>query len=177
MVVLNVFWILKVVLQTNLKIKIMKTKFQFGKMKINLATLGLFLFTSFSFAQTKLIAHKSHSGTKMTFRIAYEHNLFQLNQSNFGLPGNKNIVLLDSVIVINDSVTLLKLRESVVCFPFNTNYKNVKPTDFNKKTIQVINHKVFNKKNTITTIKSMQYFGINFSNSIDEVVFIGFKKK
>jgi len=88
----------------------MKSNFQSVNGKINLMLVLFLLSMSFSFAQTKVISHKSHSGSKKTFRIAYEKSLFNLNQSNFGLPGNRNIVLLDTVIAVNDSVTILKMR-------------------------------------------------------------------
>jgi len=154
----------------------MKSNFQSVNGKINLMLVLFLLSMSFSFAQTKVISHKSHSGSKKTFRIAYEKSLFNLNQSNFGLPGNRNIVLLDTVIAVNDSVTILKMRESAVCYPFNTSYKDLKKSDFKSKTVRINNHKIFNKKNTISTIKTSNYFGINFLNSIEEVVFVGFKK-
>ncbi|RZK55325.1 MAG: hypothetical protein EOO87_08170, partial [Pedobacter sp.] len=36
-------------------------------------------------AQTKLISHKSHSGSNSNFRLALNKNLFDIEQSNFGL--------------------------------------------------------------------------------------------
>lgn len=37
------------------------------------------------FGQTKLISHRSHSGDDATFRVAVEHDLFDIGNSNFGL--------------------------------------------------------------------------------------------
>lgn len=41
--------------------------------------------SSYSFAQTKLIAHKSHSGSGKNFTLALKSNKFRLKHSNFGL--------------------------------------------------------------------------------------------
>lgn len=141
--------------------------------------LLIFLFTAFiAKAQTKVIGHKSHSGSHNSFAKAYKNNLFDTNKSNFGLPGNRTIVLLDKVIAVNDSVTILRLRESIVCFPFDTSYKDLKISDFNSKTDTIKNHKIFNKKNTIAFIKSNRnFYPVRFSNPIDSVVFVGFRKK
>lgn len=138
----------------------------------------LFLFTTvICQAQTKVIAHKSHSGSKKSFAKAYQNNLFDINRSNFGLPGNRNVVILDKVVAVNDSVTILKMRESIVCFPFNTNYKDLKETDFKVKIDTLKNHKIFNKKNSEAYIKSIKkYFPIQFNNPIDSVKFVGFRK-
>ena len=145
-------------------------------MKIKLLLLFL-LTTIICPAQTKVIAHKSHSGSKKSFAKAYQNNLFDINRSNFGLPGNRNIVILDKVVAVNDSVTILKMRESIVCFPFNTNYKDLKETDFKVKIDTLKNHKIFNKKNSEAYIKSIKkYFPIQFNNPIDSVKFVGFRK-
>ncbi|RZL30277.1 MAG: hypothetical protein EOO96_18460, partial [Pedobacter sp.] len=49
----------------------------------------LFIITCFistvCFSQTKLIAHKSHSGSNANFRLAMNKNLFDIGQSNFGI--------------------------------------------------------------------------------------------
>lgn len=140
--------------------------------------LLLFLLTSvICQAQTKVIAHKSHSGSKKTFTKAYKHNLFDIKRSNFGLPGNRNIVILDKVVAINDSVTILQMRESVVCFPFHTKYKDLKESDFKIKIDTLKNHKIFNKNNSEASIKSIKnYFPLQFNNPIDSVKFVGFRK-
>lgn len=155
----------------------MKTQVQQlnGKWKLIIA---LFFLTLTSFAQTKIIAHKSHSGSKKTFLKAYRNNLFDTNRSNFGLPGNTNLVVLDSVIAVNDSVTILKMRESIVCYRFGTSYKDLKKSDFKPKTIKLKNDKIFNRKNSLSFIKSSNnMIGIKFNNPIEEVVFVGFKKR
>lgn len=47
--------------------------------------LVLGVISSYSFAQTKLIAHKSHSGKGKNFTLALKSNKFRLKHSNFGL--------------------------------------------------------------------------------------------
>lgn len=146
-------------------------------MKINL--LLVFLFTTFLCgAQTKLIAHKSHSGSRHSFSKAYEKNLFDINRSNFGTPGNSNIVILEAVIAVNDSVTVLKMKESNVCYPFGTSYKDLKESDFKDKTHTLINHELLYKNNSLALIKSREKdeYPICFQNPIRKIEFIGFKE-
>ena len=53
------------------------------KQKLTL-TLFLALLLTTSFGQTKLIAHKSHSGNSSNFKTSLSHNLFDMKASNFG---------------------------------------------------------------------------------------------
>lgn len=144
-------------------------------MKIKIILLSFFI-TAFCHAQTKVIAHKSHSGSNRSFSKAYQQGSSDLNRSNFGLPGNKNIFVLDTVVAVNDSVTILKMRESSVCFPYKTAYTELKDSDFKSKTVRLVNDPVFTRKNTVTFIKSAKYYEVDFSNPMNAVVFIGFKK-
>jgi hypothetical protein len=152
-------------------------KYQKSKaMKISILLL-IILTTFLSQAQTKVIAHKSHSGSRNSFMKAYQKNLFDINRSNFGLPGNKTIVVLDKVVALNDSITVLKMRESVVCYPFQMSYKKLKDSDFKPKVDTLKNHKIFNRKNSVAAIKAFKnYYPVQFNNSIDSVSFIGFRK-
>lgn len=145
------------------------------RMKILIVSC-LLLFLLPAHAQTKLIAHKSHSGSASTFSKAYQDGLFAIQNANFGLPGNNNIQVLDTVIALNDSVTLFKYRESIVCHRWGTDYKQLSGSDFQAKVDTVVNHPIFNRKNTLKFVKSAATpYPIWFVNLIDEVVFIGFK--
>ena len=156
----------------------MKTPVSYLNGKIKWIIVIFLISIASSYAQTKIVAHKSHSGSKKTFLKAYKNNLFDSNRSNCGLPGNTNLILLDSVIALNDSVTILKMRESIVCYRFGTSYKDLKKSDFKPKTIKLINDKIFNRKNSVSFIKSSNNVNaVKFNNSIDEVVFVGFKKR
>jgi hypothetical protein len=144
-------------------------------------TTLFFLFLSlagFGSAQTKVIAHKSHSGSTNAFAKAYKNNLFDMKSSNFGLPGNQTIFVLDTVIAINDSVTILKRRESIVCHAWGTDYKKLKKNDFKTKTDTLVNSDILNAGNSIEFIKAnlnINYFEVWFVNDVNDVVFIGFK--
>ena len=144
-------------------------------MKLLCSTLLLFVFYG-SYAQTKVIAHKSHSGSHKSFAKAYHNNLFDIKRSNFGLPGNRNIVVLDKVKALNDSLTVLYFRESIVCYQYGTSYSKLKKSDFKSKTDTVKNHKIYKKSNTATFIKSKGNRPIRFDNPIDSVQFFGFMK-
>lgn len=145
-------------------------------MKTTIVLLLLFA-TFFCQAQTKVIAHKSHSGSTHTFKKAYQNNLFDINRSNYGLPGSRKMVLLDSIIAINDSLTVLKYRESNACYAYGTKLEDVDKSDFKTRTERVINHSVLNKKNSKSFIISNEYtIPIRFVNPIENVVFVGFKK-
>ena len=63
-------------------------------MKVNILVI-LLLSTIWCQAQTKPIAHKSHSGSVSSFAKAYQNNLFDINRSNFGGPGTMPITVLD----------------------------------------------------------------------------------
>ncbi|TPG45310.1 hypothetical protein [Flavobacterium pectinovorum] len=143
-------------------------------MKLKILLVLLF-FTLLAQAQTKVIAHKSHSGSKNSFAKAYKNNLFDISHSNFGLPEHK-IIILDTVIAVHNSLTILKIRESIHTYTSGVNYKNLKKSDFKFKTT-MISDSLFNEKNTVRYIKSAPpyRYPLYFLNSIDSVVFIGFK--
>ncbi|MFN3916296.1 MAG: hypothetical protein ACK4K0_01025 [Flavobacteriales bacterium] len=146
-------------------------------MKTTLLVL-LLSFTGLCSAQTKVIAHKSHSGNANSFSKAYKNSLFDMKNSNFGLPGNMSIFILDTVISVNDSITAYKYRESKVCYQYGTNYKNLKNKDFNHKTDTIVNHPELIKGNTVEHIKASRRVALPiwYQNPLDEVVFIGFRE-
>ena len=53
------------------------------------------------FSQTRLISHKSHSGSMATFSTALENSLFDIAESNFGLPPTR--FSIDSVVLLEDN--------------------------------------------------------------------------
>ena len=54
------------------------------------------LFSISSYAQTKLISYRSHSGSNAHFRTAVEKNMFDIGHSNFGIVEMEKI---DSVVM------------------------------------------------------------------------------
>jgi hypothetical protein len=142
-------------------------------MKILILFSLLLIWFDFS-AQTKIIAHKSHSGSNSSFNKAYRNNLFDINHSNFGEPGNQTIIIIDSIIAIDASVTIIKNRTSTVCHPFGTDYKTLQTSDFVSRTDTVINHDLFRDKNALETIKYQLPSNFWFVNQVEEITFIGF---
>ncbi|MES2485174.1 MAG: hypothetical protein V4581_04395 [Bacteroidota bacterium] len=76
-----------------------------------------FLFTLLSvsaFSQTRLISHKSHSGSMATFNTALENSLFDIAASNFGAPGSEMRFVVDSVILLPDNRAVIISSEKDV---------------------------------------------------------------
>lgn len=146
-------------------------------MKIKIVLFFIFI-SALSQAQTKVIAHKSHSGSNKTFSNAYKKNLFDIGHSNFGLPGGTKIVILDSVIVVRNSLTILKIRESIHTYPYKFDYKNLDKTDF-KSITRMLSDSLFNDKNSVQYIKNAPpyRYPFFFANPIDSVIFVGFKRR
>lgn len=143
------------------------------KTKITFILLFVSLFCT---CQTKIIAHKSHSGSRATFFKSYQKT--SSGQSSFGLPSMVNIVILDTIIAVNKSVTLVKMRRSIVCHRIDKSIKDLKKSDFETKIDTFVNHKYFNRKNKVGFIKNYlnEKSNIQFANSVESIVFIGFKK-
>ncbi len=145
-------------------------------MKTVFSIMILFIAT-ISQSQTKLISHKSHSGSRSTFSKAYKNGLFDISGSNYGLPGNRNIIVIDTIIAVNKSMTVVKWRESNVCYQYGTSYKALGKKDFITKVDTLVNDNVLNKKNALSYIKSSSYlFPIRLQNPVETVVFIGFRQ-
>lgn len=146
-------------------------------MKIKLLIITLVV-TFSSVAQTKLIAHKSHSGSKHSFSKLYQKKSLDGFSSNFGLPGRASIVIVDTIIAVNNSITIFKMRKSNSCYLSGTDYKSVDKSNFNSISDTLSNDKIFNKRNSVLYIKQMgkKSCRIRFANSLDEAVFIGFRK-
>lgn len=132
--------------------------------------IHLIFFTNVVFAQTKLIAFKSHSGNMENFKNAYEENLFDLPNDNFGAAPNRwvNEAALDSLIYINDTAVIM-VTSNYCMSEFSINYKNWGP---GKDT--VYNHPLFCKKHSLDSIKEVLKTSYNFANSMDTVKFIGY---
>lgn len=109
-------------------------------------------------SQTRLIAFKSHSGSMENFSTALDNNLFDIAESDFGLPP---AVTLDSVILIKKSVAvLISNREGYTGAPSH------------KDTVR--SKTLFNNKVSLDSIKHNLRRFIRFTNPVDSVKFIGF---
>src|SRR5258705_9999346 len=69
------------------------------------------LFSTALMGQTKKIAFESHSGSPENFNIALSNEIFDNDESDYGLPPNKPAYKLDRVILISDSVSVLISKE------------------------------------------------------------------
>jgi len=134
-----------------------------------LCVFSLFLCIQFGFSQTKLIAHKRHSGTN--FHYALSNNTSDIKDSNFGEAPVRIVqnAQLDSLIFIDDVKAIMvtsgycremRVRDSVSV------WKPGRDT--------VYNHVLFSKKHKLDSIKQVLKTQYHFKNDIDKVVFIGY---
>lgn len=132
--------------------------------------IHLIFFTNLVLAQTKLIAFKSHSGNMEIFKNAYEENLFDLPNSNFGMAPEPTIeeAALDSLIYLNDTAVIM-VTSNYCMRAISKKYRAWRP---GRDT--VYNHPLFGKKHALDSIKDVLKTSYNFANSMDTVKFIGY---
>lgn len=131
--------------------------------------------TAVSFAQTKKIAFKSHSGSDKNFSIALENNLFNMDESNFGLPSPKVVFTktLDSVICLADNITVLVITNySTETFPLKG-----KPVKAGSAYDTVYNHPLFSQKHSLDSIRRVLKIQNEYQNLVQKIVFVGFDNK
>lgn len=129
-------------------------------------------------AQTKWIAHKSHSGSKTSFTKALHSNLFNIGESNFGMAPQRHVrnSNLDTVKLLSPTVAVMVTSESC----YWEDYGGGDRTNgqlWSAGTDTVYDHPVFNRKHSVEEIKKKlkeEYF---FQNPVDSIVFIGFDGK
>ncbi|SMC81083.1 hypothetical protein [Moheibacter sediminis] len=129
-------------------------------MKTILFILAAIFSLSVISAQTKLISHKSHSGSDANFALALKGNLFNISESNLGLP--TTIPSLDSVIYISE--------EKVVTIS-SERFENGHVWRTKKDTLK--NDELFSKKHSLDSIKSEMKKTPTIYN-IDSIVFVGY---
>lgn len=128
---------------------------------------------STSYAQTKRIAFKSHSGNSEHFKQALSAALFENEGSNFGIAPQRYVTEahLDTVIFINDTtVELVTSHHS----HFEDDFRSTSHPNLWKPGHEiVVNHPVFNSEKTIEEMKEIVQKTYHFKNDISKVVFIG----
>ena len=123
-------------------------------------------------AQTKKIAFESHSGSPENFNIALANELFDSDNSDFGLPAPKDIKTykLDSVIFVSDTVSVVVKKEYSRLF--------TAPKDSAKftRTVKdtVYNDLLFARKHSLDSIKTVLKTDGQYINPVRKVVFIGY---
>jgi hypothetical protein len=122
------------------------------------------------FSQTKLIAHKSHSGSEASFHSAYKNNFFDLGNSNFGNIPDRTVTTasLDSLIFISDTIAIMVTSE--YCKRLRDPKREKTIWRAGKDT--VYNHPLFTKKYSIEHIRNYlkQYY--HFQNPVDSIKII-----
>lgn len=127
----------------------------------------LLLTSTFAIAQTKMIEHKSHSGTIANFDPENVPN------SNFGVAPRRNVTKarLDSVIFVDEHTAIMVTSNCEVDFDGSdtTWWKPGRET--------VIDHPLFSKQHQLSFIKTELKNQYHFRNNINSVVFIGYDNK
>ena len=147
---------------------------KFIKMR-TLSTVILSLLCGIIFSQTKLISHKSHSGSNENFRVSVEENLFDIGDSNLGAAPDRfeRNANLDSVIYISKEKIILVTSEHCITSDRN-DYKIINKKVWNAGRETVFHSPLFSKNHSLDSIKSVLKQEYNFRNDINKVVFIGF---
>ena len=147
-----------------------------------------------SLAQTKVIAHKSHSGNSNTFAKAYQNNLFDMSRSNFGefIQPEVKSAQLDSLIYVNDTCQIMVTSEScenvfggnAITKEWNNetqSWQEALEVSKDKKTSvwkagrdTVYHHYLFSNNESLEWIKARIKKDFYFANSIDSTVFVGY---
>lgn len=124
-------------------------------------------------SQTRLIAHKSHSGKANN--INHNFSIGDSWFSNFGAAPQKLIrnAHLDSVVYINDSITVM--FTSTHCLDLYDHFNEENIWKAGKDTL--INHPVFSQNIEVDSMKDIIQKQYYFKNKISDVKFIHFDKR
>jgi hypothetical protein len=146
-------------------------------MKLRFLTATFLVITACCSAQTRRIAFESHSGNPQHFQLAISNDLFDGDESDFGLPPEKEVKTykLDSVIYVSDSVSVLVKKE--YSRPFNEPKTAAKYVQTVKDTI--CNDPLYSNKHGLDQIREQlkkDSFYINWNN-LNKVIFVGYDNK
>lgn len=133
---------------------------------------------SFSSGQTRMINHKSHSGSRSNFSRSLSSSLFYKGESNFGMAPQRHVrnSKLDSVILLSEKVAVMVTSESCHYEDYDGRDQS-KPYLWSAGKDTVYEHEVFNSGKSVEEIKKILKSEYYFANSIDDVVFLGFDGK
>lgn len=125
------------------------------------------VFCVFGYSQTKLISHKSHSGSNENFRIAFENNLFDIENSNFG-------EMRYDVVDVNITDSVVKISENKIVV-FSTEYTE----RYNRKTQKKCSKDERTRllKDTIIIVPKSKRKGITEKEARTKIDSIGYYKK
>jgi hypothetical protein len=140
-------------------------------MKTILVTL-LLACSGISFGQTKLIFHKSHSGSRNAFVKTINGNY-----SNFGnIPMQQiTIAALDSVIYLTDTSAIMVTKACTQMVRYRqTELKPGEENLWRPGRDTVYNHPLFSKKHALDSIRNAVKSEYYFKNDIDSTRFVGY---
>lgn len=146
----------------------------------NLILILLLNFSFFAFSQTKLIAFKSHSGSNNNFAIAFENNLFDLDNSNLGeyKIDVKDYTNLDSVKLIS-KVRIVRFTSDFTTRKYKRTNQKCTDDEKIKSSIDTLVIKPKSSKKGLTSleVKSKLDSLKIYNNTLTPTLFKGFDKK
>ena len=136
---------------------------------------GLFL-TTLSFAQTKTIAHKRHSGNKTHFSTYLKLEGTNGGTSNLGMAPEKWVrnSELKKVIFINDTLAAMVTEET--CYN-EYSYRQQETEKWRAGTDTVTRHPLFSSELTVDSMRKILHADYYFANDMKDVEFVGFGER
>lgn len=128
------------------------------------------LFSIAGFGQTKLISHRSHSGSNAHFRTAIENNLFDIGNSNFGLVVEFKDRVDTVIMKSNNSIIVLRKRTRIV-------NGEIRTTTFTRDTLTKSTAPVLFEANSMDSLKVQVESMFKPAVLDSATLFIGFDKK
>lgn len=130
-------------------------------------------------AQTKLIAHKSLSGTNHGFAKTYAQESTVLDGSNFGVaPRRRDMFRNASSQPQLDTVIFLSTTHAIMVTSCEADKKGGEPYTpspfWRPGHDTVLNHPLFSKNHSLDSIKQVLKSDYNFANDIEKTVFLGY---
>ena len=128
-----------------------------------------------AWSQTKLIAHKSHSGSAKSFKYSLQSKAFSKGESNFGQAPQRMVrnSRLDTVRLLPDARVVMITSESCYWEDYGGRPEsNPELWSAGKDTLN--GHPLFNAEHTPMEIRKTLQDEYYFTNSPSSVVLIGF---
>lgn len=149
---------------------------QYNNMKTLLLT-ALLVCAGTAYSQTKLIFHKSHSGSSSSFVKSINGNY-----SNFGRAPIREVknAMLDSVIYLTDTSAIMVTSEYCLRNGDYTPETSRETTNRNRGKLwhagrdTVYNHPLFSRKHALDSIRFAVKTEYYFKNDIDSTRFVGY---
>jgi hypothetical protein len=139
-----------------------------------LITASLILFSLAAVSQTKKIAFKSHSGSDENFATAMENDLFDMDNSNFGLPSKETYTIrLDSVIFISDTASAVVVTH----FATSLSSSGAKPVVQYVSKDTLYSNPLFSQKHSLDSIRRVLKASQQYNYNPEKAVFVGYDNK